>query len=261
MTRRVKSIFYQISKPGYPTSAILGTCHLPNVDGGNFLPCESEHFKAAKQIVFELDPRDLMLDDSIIEAKIALEGRKEKKEIHSLESMEDHFAMLQKVISFSSFSSSSSQARDNERYFSSICTEYLSQHHHDMSYVSPELYKLMFTDRNYAWMEKLEKLLETKSFIVVGTSHLYEDDGLISLFRKNGFTVTELELPRRTLVHEENFDKALAEIKTFSLNQRTLSKRKRACQTVDKERDSKLQALITQPEPIAYRTRKRRKLS
>ncbi|MDP6524135.1 MAG: TraB/GumN family protein [Kiritimatiellia bacterium] len=58
----------------------------------------------------------------------------------------------------------------------------------------PELKKSLFTDRNDAWIGKIEPLLkEDKNYlVVVGAGHLVGKEGLVAAFRKKGFKVEQL---------------------------------------------------------------------
>ncbi len=56
-------------------------------------------------------------------------------------------------------------------------------------------------------------MLKIPSFIAVGYRHLHGNNGLINLFKINGFTVVALECPRETLVHEQQFVKVIQELK------------------------------------------------
>lgn len=52
---------------------------------------------------------------------------------------------------------------------------------------------MMLTQRNHNWMSKLTKMLPEQSHtIAVGMLHLFGDDGLIQLLRKEGYTVTPM---------------------------------------------------------------------
>jgi len=55
----------------------------------------------------------------------------------------------------------------------------------------PELMKLFLTDRNLAWMDRLEEILRKgeKAMVLVGTAHLTSETGLIELMRKRGYRV------------------------------------------------------------------------
>ncbi len=57
----------------------------------------------------------------------------------------------------------------------------------------PQLQRMMITDRNRAWMEKLEELMSRKKplLVVVGTAHMVGPDGLVSLLRGRGYRVEQ----------------------------------------------------------------------
>lgn len=58
----------------------------------------------------------------------------------------------------------------------------------------PELKKSLFTNRNSAWIGKIETMLkEDKNYlVVVGAGHLVGREGLVSAFRKKGYKVNQL---------------------------------------------------------------------
>ena len=55
----------------------------------------------------------------------------------------------------------------------------------------PDLMKLFLTNRNLAWIDRLEQMLKRgeKVMVLVGTGHLTSDTGLIELMRKRGHRV------------------------------------------------------------------------
>lgn len=63
----------------------------------------------------------------------------------------------------------------------------------DMRKESPDLYRRVNTERNDAWVPKLQRLLdqETKddTLVVVGALHLLGDDGVVEKLRAKGYTV------------------------------------------------------------------------
>ena len=63
---------------------------------------------------------------------------------------------------------------------------------------SPDLYKSMLLDRNNKWIPKIEKLLETPEteIVLVGDAHLAGPDGLIEVFQKKGYNVTQVKTPK-----------------------------------------------------------------
>lgn len=58
----------------------------------------------------------------------------------------------------------------------------------------PEVYQSVLVQRNQAWLPKLEKLMVggKQYFVVVGALHLVGPDGLLALFKKDGYTVEQL---------------------------------------------------------------------
>lgn len=58
----------------------------------------------------------------------------------------------------------------------------------------PQSYKALIVDRNLAWLKKLKTYdtSEEVEFVLVGAGHLSGDEGLISLLRKEGYTVEQL---------------------------------------------------------------------
>lgn len=57
----------------------------------------------------------------------------------------------------------------------------------------PELSKKMISDRNYAWMPKIEELLagDRDVIVVVGAAHLVGEQGVVNLLRAKGYTVEQ----------------------------------------------------------------------
>ena len=58
----------------------------------------------------------------------------------------------------------------------------------------PDLYRKMVTDRNRAWLQPIEGYLagDRDVMVVVGSMHLVGDDGLVTLLRRKGYTVSQL---------------------------------------------------------------------
>lgn len=59
----------------------------------------------------------------------------------------------------------------------------------------PELYKTLVTDRNRAWVPKIEKELDGgkhETLVIVGALHLAGSDGVVSLLKKDGYTVERI---------------------------------------------------------------------
>ncbi|MDR1985221.1 MAG: TraB/GumN family protein [Prevotellaceae bacterium] len=62
----------------------------------------------------------------------------------------------------------------------------------------PSIYKAMFSDRNYKWLPKIEKYLEDDKieFVLVGSAHLWGDDGLLKLLKKKGYKIGQLRVKK-----------------------------------------------------------------
>jgi uncharacterized protein YbaP (TraB family) len=58
---------------------------------------------------------------------------------------------------------------------------------------APVIYKRLLTDRNKAWIPKLEELARgnKNAMVVVGAGHLVGKDGVVELLRQKGFKVTQ----------------------------------------------------------------------
>jgi hypothetical protein len=57
---------------------------------------------------------------------------------------------------------------------------------------APEVYRSLLVDRNHRWMPAIESCVRTRRcFIVVGAAHLVGPDGLVTLLRDQGYTVSQ----------------------------------------------------------------------
>lgn len=58
----------------------------------------------------------------------------------------------------------------------------------------PEIYRTLFTERNAAWLPRVEEFIATAEpeLILVGVAHLVGDDGLVALLRRRGYRVEQL---------------------------------------------------------------------
>ncbi len=64
----------------------------------------------------------------------------------------------------------------------------------DQSYSESEA-KVMLDDRNKKWMDQLPQLMkEQQTFVAVGALHLAGENGLVSLLRSAGYTVTPAQV-------------------------------------------------------------------
>ena len=58
---------------------------------------------------------------------------------------------------------------------------------------SPELYRLLTTERNRRWLPKITQLLtgDDNCLVIVGALHLIGHDGLIELLQRQGYTAVQ----------------------------------------------------------------------
>jgi uncharacterized protein YbaP (TraB family) len=61
----------------------------------------------------------------------------------------------------------------------------------DMKSKFPNIYKIMITDRNQAWLTKIERYLSTKDieFVIAGFGHMVGDEGLLELLKSKGYKI------------------------------------------------------------------------
>jgi hypothetical protein len=59
----------------------------------------------------------------------------------------------------------------------------------------PDIYKSLLTDRNTAWLPKIETYLEdeTVEYMLVGVMHLLGKDGILKMLEKSGYSVEQVE--------------------------------------------------------------------
>jgi hypothetical protein len=59
---------------------------------------------------------------------------------------------------------------------------------------SPGVFAALITNRNQAWIPKLESLIRGKddALVVVGAGHLVGKEGVVELLRAKGYTIEQL---------------------------------------------------------------------
>lgn len=57
---------------------------------------------------------------------------------------------------------------------------------------TPELYDILLTKRNHAWLAALEQLDEPDVMVLVGALHMVGEDGLLTLLTNQGYTIKQL---------------------------------------------------------------------
>ncbi|WP_084681357.1 TraB/GumN family protein [Chryseobacterium soli] len=64
----------------------------------------------------------------------------------------------------------------------------------DKRFMNKDQEKIMLTDRNKSWAEKMPEIMKNQSsFFAVGSAHLLGDNGLINLLRTKGYTVNPVK--------------------------------------------------------------------
>lgn len=147
-------------------------------------------------------------DESVaMEQLIMTEAKKNKKPLEGLETMAYQMSIfdsipykLQAKELLKSISSGTKES-DGDKEFKEMMKAYKEQ---DLEKLGEMISKsedgmmqyedLLLFNRNRNWVEKLKKIMITKSVVVaVGAGHLPGDKGVINLLRRAGYTVTPLE--------------------------------------------------------------------
>ena len=128
------------------------------------------------------------------------EGKKEKKKIIGLETIEQQMDILFNSKSLKSQAQDLVKAVKDKNKSSEIMIKlneaYLKGDLTAMSKLSEEQQmsetdkKILITNRNRNWVEQLKKLIPEKScFVCAGCLHLADEDGLVQLLKNSGYTV------------------------------------------------------------------------
>ncbi len=66
----------------------------------------------------------------------------------------------------------------------------------DMRKDYPDIYKKLVVDRNSDWVSVIESYLDNNSteFVLAGTLHMHGPDGLLTLLKKKGYRISQVEL-------------------------------------------------------------------
>ncbi len=136
-----------------------------------------------------------------VEEELMKVAKQQKKEIKGLETMEFQSSVFDSI-------PYEEQAKDllksidsiaaYQHYFDSMITVYKSQRLGDIenlfkdSDFGMEAHQdILLNNRNKNWVAQLKILMDTESlFVAVGAGHLVGKEGLISLLRKEGYTLT-----------------------------------------------------------------------
>ena len=106
------------------------------------------------------------------------EGKENEFVLYSIEEMENIRAEFEEMIN---------NWRTGEKAL-------FAEQNKEMKEKYPEMYASLLLERNNAWMEKIEDFFNTPEteFIMVGTMHLYGEDGLLKQLIKKGYLIEQL---------------------------------------------------------------------
>lgn len=139
-----------------------------------------------------------------IEQELLAMAQKDKKEIKGFETMAFQASVFDSI-PYKTQASSLLKTIDSlstyKVYFAKMLEVYKTQKidsiqslFSESEYGQAENMDILLTKRNQNWVEQLKTILKTKSvFIAVGAAHLVGDDGLITLLRKEGYTLTPIQ--------------------------------------------------------------------
>ncbi len=156
----------------------------------------------------------MVCDESVaMEQLIMAEAKKHKKPLEGLETMAYQMSIFDsipyKVQAKELFKTISvgEKETDGDKEFREMMKAYKEQNLEKLGEMISksddgmmQYEDLLLFNRNRNWVEKLKKIMPTKSVVVaVGAGHLPGEKGVISLLRKAGYTVTPVEnKPGRT---------------------------------------------------------------
>ena len=139
-----------------------------------------------------------------IEQELLAMAQKYKKEIKGFETMAFQASVFDSI-PYKTQATSLLKTIDSlstyKQYFAKMLDVYKTQQidsiqnlFQDSEYGQVENMDILLTKRNQNWVEQLQSILKTKSvFIAVGAAHLVGDDGLITLLRKEGYTLRPIK--------------------------------------------------------------------
>lgn len=139
-----------------------------------------------------------------IEQELLAIAQKDKKEIKGFETMAFQASVFDSI-PYKAQASSLLKTIDSlpkyKVYFAEMLEVYKTQEIDSIQnlftkseYGQAENMDILLTKRNINWAEQLKTILKTKSvFIAVGAAHLVGDDGLITLLRNEGYTLTPIK--------------------------------------------------------------------
>lgn len=71
----------------------------------------------------------------------------------------------------------------------------LEQHTNGELLANPELRRVLLTERNRAWLDRIETLIETRRepFVAVGAAHVVGSEGLLALLGERGYAIRRIQ--------------------------------------------------------------------
>lgn len=139
-----------------------------------------------------------------IEQELLVMAQKDKKEIKGFETMAFQASVFDSIpykTQASSLLKTIDSLEKYKVYFAKMLDVYKTQKldsiqnlFTDSEYGQAENMDILLTKRNQNWVQQLKEILKSKSvFIAVGAAHLVGDEGLITLLKKEGYTLTPIQ--------------------------------------------------------------------
>lgn len=265
------TIFYEISRKGYPTSYLFGTFHsLPRFPGDIL---NTDAFINATRLYLE-SPSDstpgLMHALTDMDKQAELVGKLRGKNIIRLDlpeinkAVDDRLRNMPYPIkiwnyyphpyiwyknedeSLEAHAQGLENLKANEVNRKALKEYWLN---HKPPQTEQYMEDIMLCDtRNHKWMEQIEDGLKESSFIAVGASHLHgvdEKNGLVYLLRQKGFTVKPIKMPKPGIEQELAVDEIYRRLSKDEFDLELFANNIEmalyfACESGDKERFTKL---------------------
>ena len=135
-----------------------------------------------------------------VEQELMSLAKLQKKEIKGLETMEFQSSVFDSIPyeeQAKDLLKSIDSMQSYQQYFDTMITVYktqrlneIEQQLNDTTFGMEKHQDLLLNDRNKNWVAQLNKIMKTQNvFVAVGTGHLVGKEGLISLLRKEGYTL------------------------------------------------------------------------
>lgn len=135
-----------------------------------------------------------------VEQELMSLAKLQKKEIKGLETMEFQSSVFDSIPyeeQAKDLLKSIDSMQSYQQYFDTMIAVYktqrlneIEQQLNDTTFGMEKHQDLLLNDRNKNWVAQLNKIMKTQSvFVAVGTGHLVGKEGLISLLRKEGYTL------------------------------------------------------------------------